>query len=409
MENEFDAIVVGGGPAGSACAVFLARKGTKVLLVDKAVFPRDKVCGDAISGKSISVLRELGLEQEIEKRPHGKVNGVTLSSPNGSIVKIPIPKNYGRKGEGYCARREVFDNMLFETAIKEKNVSGIQGFLATDLIIEENFVKGIKGTELKTKELKEFRAKLVVGADGSHSIVASKLGVNVVDNNHYVTAIRAYYDDVKDLDGTIEIHFVEELIPGYFWIFPLEDGKANVGAGMLFSDLKKRDIKLPESMFKTIQQNKLFKERFQGAKLIDQVRGWTLPLGSKHRKMAFNGAVLLGDAASLIDPFTGEGIGNALVSAKLASKVITQALEELNYSEEFLKQYEKMLWEELDTELQTSYKMQRLGKYKFILNLVIGKAAKKPKLRETLSHTLVSEKPFKEIVTPLGLLKMLLT
>ncbi|MBI2597908.1 MAG: dynein light chain Tctex-type family protein, partial [Candidatus Diapherotrites archaeon] len=103
------------------------------------------------------------------------------------------------------------------------------------------------------------------------------------------------------------------------------------------------------------------------------------------------------------------GIGNALVSAKLASKVITQALEELNYSEEFLKQYEKMLWEELDTELQTSYKMQRLGKYKFILNLVIGKAAKKPKLRETLSHTLVSEKPFKEIVTPLGLLKMLLT
>ena len=408
MESEFDAIIVGAGPAGSTCAAFLAKKGTKVLLLDKAIFPRDKVCGDAISGKSMAAIRELGLEKTIESRPHGIVTGVTLSSPNGAIVKIPIPKVYGKKGQGYCVRRELFDNMLFETATKEKNVTAIQGFQVTDLIRKDDFVKGIKGIDLKTKEEKEFRANIVVGADGSHSVVATKLGVNKVDNNHYVTAIRAYYDGITGMDNTIEIHFVDEIIPGYFWIFPLEDGKANVGAGMLFSDLKKNGIKLPDTMFKLIKENKMFKERFANAKQIGPVNGWTLPLGSKHRKSAFNGAVLLGDAASLIDPFSGEGIGNATTSAKIASEVIAQALEELNFSQKFLAQYENTLRTALDTELATSHKMQRLGRHKFLLNLIIGKAAKKEKLREALSHSLVQEIPLKKIVTPLGLLKMIL-
>lgn len=408
MQDEFDVIIAGGGPAGSSCSTFLSKKGLKVLLLEKAVFPRDKVCGDAISGKSISVIRELGLEDQLEKNPHGKVSGVTISSPNGSILKIPIPKKSGKKGKGYCSKRKVFDNILFQNTLKQKNVTAIQNFSVTDLIMEDGYAKGVKGIDLKTNEQKEFKSKIVVGADGSHSIVATKLGVNKVDNNHYVTAIRAYYSGVTGMDGTIEIHFVDELLPGYFWIFPLEDGHANVGAGMLFSEMKKRNVKLTDSMFKAIKENKFFKERFKNAKLEEPVRGWTLPLGSKHRKSAFNGAVLLGDAASLIDPFTGEGIGNALVSAKLASETISQAINEFNYSEEFLFQYEKKLREELDTELKTSYKMQQLGKHKFLLNLLVGKAAKNEKLRETLSHTLVSDEPFKKIVTPLGLLKMIL-
>lgn len=408
MEEEFDVIVVGSGPAGSACATYLARANANVLLLDKSFFPRDKVCGDAISGKSISVIRELGLEKEVQKSPHGIVSGVTLSSPNGTVLKIPVPKQKDNSLEGFCSRRKVFDKLVFEVALNEKNVTVVQGFQVTDLIIEEEYVKGIKGIDLKSKEKKEFKAKIVVGADGAQSVVATKLGVNIVDNDHYVTAIRAYYSGIKDIDGSIEIHFVDELIPGYFWIFPLENGTANVGAGMIFSEMKKRKIKLTESMFKAIKENKLFKERFKDAKLLEPIKGWTLPLGSKHRKSAFNGAVLLGDAASLIDPFTGEGIGNALVSAKLASKVMIQALEEFNYSEPFLKQYEIKLREELDAELQTSYKMQRLGKHKFLLNLIMGKASKNKKLLDVLSHSLISDSPFKKMVTPIGLLKMLL-
>ena len=205
----------------------------------------------------------------------------------------------------------------------------------------------------------------------------------------------------------IEIHFVEDLMPGYFWIFPLENGLANVGVGMLFKDLKKKKISLKNSMFKAIENNSLFKERFKNAKLEGEVKGWTLPLGSKHRKLTFNGCVLLGDAASLIDPFTGEGVGNAMTSGQIASEVIADAIKQNNFSTEFLAAYEQRLWAKLDPELKTSYRLQRMGSNKFLLNFVMGKAAKKEKIREVISHTLVEEVPLKNIVSHLGLLKLL--
>ena len=94
--KQYDVLIVGAGPAGSTCAMFLAKKGVKVLLLDRASFPRDKTCGDAISGKSARVLKELGLDKDLEKRDHAKIYGVLLSSPNGSMVEIPIPKQADR-------------------------------------------------------------------------------------------------------------------------------------------------------------------------------------------------------------------------------------------------------------------------------------------------------------------------
>jgi len=404
--KQYDVLIVGAGPAGSTCAMFLAKKGVKVLLLDRASFPRDKTCGDAISGKSARVLKELGLDKDLEKRDHAKIYGVLLSSPNGSMVEIPIPKQAdGKARYGYCARRMVYDNFLFENA--KKAVDAIEKFNVTDIIAENDHVVGVKGIDLHSNEEREYRTKMVVGADGAHSILAKKLKVDEVDDAHYVSAIRAYYKGVEGMKGMIEIHFVEDLMPGYFWIFPLENGLANVGVGMLFKDLKKKKISLKNSMFKAIENNSLFKERFKNAKLEGEVKGWTLPLGSKHRKLTFNGCVLLGDAASLIDPFTGEGVGNAMTSGQIASEVIADAIKQNNFSTEFLAAYEQRLWAKLDPELKTSYRLQRMGSNKFLLNFVMGKAAKKEKIREVISHTLVEEVPLKNIVSHLGLLKLL--
>lgn len=404
--KDYDVIITGAGPAGSTCAMFLARKGVKVLLLDRATFPRDKTCGDAISGKSARVLKELGLDKDLEKKDHAKIYGVVLSSPNGSIVEIPIPKQSdGKVRYGYCARRMVYDNFLFENA--KKMVDTVEKFNVTDIITENDFVVGVKGTDLNTNEEKEYRAKMVVGADGAHSVIAKKLKVDEVDDSHYVSAIRAYYKGVEGMKGMIEIHFVEDLMPGYFWIFPLENGLANVGVGMLFKDMKKKKVSLKDSMFRAIENNSLFKERFKNAKIEGEVKGWTLPLGSKHRKLTFNGCLLLGDAASLIDPFTGEGVGNAMTSGQIASGVIETALKENNFSEQFLQDYEQKLWTKLDPELKTSYKLQRLGSSKFLLNFIMGKAAKKEKIREVISHTLVEEVPLKNIISTFGLLKLL--
>jgi len=411
--NEFDVIVVGAGPSGSTCASFLAKNNVKVLLLDKAVFPRDKTCGDAISGKSLGILKELGWDKEIESLPHGSVSGVLFSSPNGTIVNIPFPKNpkkgkYKRDdGKGYAIRREIYDNFLFQHTKKLVH-SYIEGFEVKGLIKENNSVVGVKGIDSKGIE-KEFKAKIVVGADGANSVVATNLGLNKIIPDHHITALRAYYKNIAGCQGVIEIHFIESMLPGYFWIFPLENGLANVGVGIITKDIRKNKLDLKQAMFDAIKEDPLFKERFKNAEMTSPVKGWTLPLGSFHRKLQGNGFVLVGDAASLIDPFSGEGVGNAMTSGKLASQTILKALEAKNYSSEILKEYEKNLWADLDGELKTSYMLQKIGRIRFLLNFVVGKAAKKKKVQEVISGMLANEEAKKKFVSPWFFLKLLFT
>jgi len=400
-DEAFDVIVVGGGPSGSTATAFLGKAGHKVLLLDKARFPRDKTCGDAISGKSLAVLRELGLIGAVEALPHSKIYGVTFSSPEGYVVEIPFRKE---ENVGYCVRRLVYDDMLFQNA--KKFATAIEEFTVTDVIRENNFVVGVKGVGKDGKE-QAFRSKVVVGADGASSVVANKLGVDTIDDAHSCVAVRAYYKGVTRMTKNIELHFCNSIIPGYFWIFPLDNGLANVGVGVLNRDLKKRHLNLKEWMFNEIKTNPLFKERFANAELASEVKAWRLPFGSKRRKNYGNGFLLVGDAAALIDPFTGEGMGNGTTSGRLAAKAIHAALEANDFSEKTLSAYEKSIHEELDRELLQSYRMQRLGGIKLLLNLIIRRAYKNQHARDLIASTLANETARKEFTSPLLYLKIL--
>src|SRR3989344_4724473 len=411
-ENEFEVIVVGAGPGGGTTAAFLAKNGARVLLLDKASFPRDKTCGDAIGRRCEAVMKELGIPGEVEKVPHAKIYGVTFSAPNGKIAEIAVPK--GRASDySYCSRREVFDNIVFQFAKKQKNVQAIENFMVTDVLKEnkggEDFVVGVKGIDLKSKKETEFRAKVVVGADGALSVVARKLGLNEVDLPHHCVAVRTYYEGVEGLTDKIEIHFVESSMPGYFWIFPVENGKANVGIGMLSNEIMGRGIRLQELMFKVIENEPMFRERFKNAKLVSDVKGWTLPLGSKERKSYGNGFVLVGDAASLIDPFSGEGVGNAMIAGRIAAGTIAKAMQLNDFSGNVLEGYHTHLWKELGPELKTSYRLQRLGKNKMLLNWIVGKASRSKKVAETLSGMLVDEVPKQQLANPLFYLRLLIS
>ncbi len=409
-KKEYDVIIAGAGPGGSSTALFLAKQGVKkVLLVDKAKFPRDKICGDAFSGKSVGIARELGIVADYEKTPNEVVYGVRFSSPKRTIVDIPFPGAVKDKNAkpGFCIRRLDGDNVIFQHA--KKKTDTLEEFTITDLIWENDFVKGIKG---KTKDgtEHEIRAKMVVGADGTSSVVAQKVGQSALPPEHQVIATRGYYEGVTGMTGNIELHFVEEIMPGYFWIFPLDNGWANVGLGLLTSEKTKRKINLKEVQEKIIAENPLFRERFKDAKIDAQgIKIWTLPLGSHHRKNHGNGWVLVGDAASLIDPFSGEGIGNAMTSGKFAAKYIAQAIKENDFSEKAFDGYDKELWDAIGPEIKTSYNLQKLGSIKFLLNLVIDKAATKPKVKEVISGMLANEEAKKGAISPLGLAKLILT
>ncbi|MCX6772265.1 MAG: geranylgeranyl reductase family protein [Candidatus Micrarchaeota archaeon] len=406
-EIFYDVIIVGGGPGGSTAASFLAKKGRKVLLLDKEKWPRDKTCGDAISGKSLKVLKELGLIETLEKADHAIITGITFSSPNGKQVSIPFRKNDQGIAKGYVCRRLVYDNLLWNNA-KHSGAHTHEGANVLSVIRENGKIVGVKA-KMHDGTDAEFRGKIIIGADGVSSLIAREVRGPEVDPDHTCLAYRAYYSGVTGMNDTIEIHFVKSCMPGYFWIFPLENGLANVGIGMIMADVRKKDAKLDKAMLDAIATNPLFKERFANAKMVSPLKAWSLPFGSKKRKVHADNVMLIGDSAGLVDPFSGEGIGNAMTSGFIASKVADEALTANDTSEKFLAVYEERLWKEIWNELNTSYTMQKLGHYEWLLDLVVNKAATSDKAREAIAGTFSNTVAKQGYQSPLFYLKLLLS
>ena len=264
----YDAVIVGAGPSGCTAALYAHKYGLKILLLDKAVFPRDKVCGDALSGKSVRILKELDLLEEVGDLDGSVINRLTFGSPKNKIFDVYLrgKENNDQITKGFVIPRKIFDNFLFNKADAVTDTR--QGFTVQDLIFENDSVAGVKG---KTKDgsIQEIRAPLVLGCDGPTSIVARKLGVYEMEMEHTSVALRCYFEGVDGLTDQIELHYVKELNPGYFWLFPAGEGKANIGLGLSKNDAKKEKRTLRQIMDDLIQ-TEYFKQRFSHAKKLWQ-------------------------------------------------------------------------------------------------------------------------------------------
>ena len=401
----YDAIIVGSGPAGTTAALYAIRLGLNCILLDKAVFPRDKICGDALSGKSVRILNELGLLEEVSKLGGSEINRITFGSPKNKIFDVYLTgtENTDQIKKGFVIPRKIFDNFLFEKADAVTDTR--QGFAVQDLIFEKDCVVGVRGKTNNGDE-EEIRAPLVLGCDGPTSIVARKLGVYEMEMEHTSVALRCYYEGVEGLTDQIELHYVKELNPGYFWLFPAGEGRANIGLGLSKNDAKKEKRTLRQ-ILDELTKTEYFKDRFANARKLEKPVGWNLPLGSIHRKNHGNGFMLLGDAAGLVDPFTGEGIGNAMVSGKYAIQVAAKCRETGNFSKSALTQYDQLLWGEIGSELRTSTKLQNLARYRFLLNFVINRGERNEEVRDIISGMLANEIPRDELSSPMFYFKIL--
>ena len=404
MDKHYDIIIVGGGPAGTSAALYAHKMGLKTIILDKNTFPRDKICGDALSGKSVKYMRELGVLDQVANLNGSTIRRITFGSPSHKQFDIHLnnPQNKGDIKEGYVIPREIYDNFLFEKAKEVTEI--IENFNVNDLLYENNKIIGISGKH--KKEVHQIYAPLILGCDGAKSTIARKLGFHTEDQENTAIAIRCYYEGVKGLTDQIELHFVDEVLPGYFWLFPAGDNIANIGLGLSKKFAKKDERKLSQ-ILDEVTASPYFKDRFSNAKKLEKPKGWSLPLGRIQRPSYGDGFMLLGDAAGLIDPFTGEGIGNAMASAKFAVEVASEAKKNNDYSKDVLSKYHKLVWDELGSELRTSTKLQNLSNYRTLLNIVINKASRNKDIQDIISGMLTKEISKDKLSNPLFYLKVL--
>lgn len=330
-DTSADVIIVGAGPAGSTAAIYLARAGVDVLLLEKSVFPRDKVCGDGLTPRGTKQLLALGVDVSGDDWLRNK--GLRVVG-GGTRLELPWPVLQDYPDFGLVRPRRDFDQMLADMAVK----AGARLHVGTNVTgpIRDERTGRVVGVAAKTENGPlSFHAPLVVAADGVSARIALGMGINKRDDRPLGVAVRRYYNaPLKTNDDYLESHLElwdrsnpadPKLLPGYGWIFGLGDGTVNVGLGMLNSS----------KAFGKTDYRKLLKTWLDGTpeewglreeNAIGGIGGAGLPMGFNRTPHYTDGLVLLGDAGGSVNPFNGEGIAYAMESAAMASEAILQAL-----------------------------------------------------------------------------------
>ena len=350
---DYDVAIIGAGPAGTACALALRHSGLRVALLDKAQFPRDKVCGDAIPGHALKALRQLDpafAEALWQLQPRDDVRNSRLVAPNGASLTLQW------KLPSFNSPRETFDAALLALVRQHSATEILENTGLKTLQIEADRVR------LTTTGGAEITCQLVIGCDGANSAVGRKLLPEPrLARAHHCVGVRAYYENVAGAaSGTTEFFLTRDYLAGYVWLFPVGGGRYNVGLGMLAEVVAQHKVDLKETMTRLLATHPALAGRFAEARQLGPIVGFGLPLGGG-RTRPVSGArfMLCGDAASLIDPLQGHGIDTAIQSGVLAAAQAVACFEKQDFSAAFMQEYDAQVALKISRKLAKSYRLMR--------------------------------------------------
>ncbi|MFN2590841.1 MAG: geranylgeranyl reductase family protein [Actinomycetota bacterium] len=326
---DTDVLVVGAGPGGSAAAYHLAKQGVDVALVDKAIFPREKVCGDGLTPRGVRALQHM----DIDPAAAGfvRIDALRSHGLDGVVDDYRWPDVRGFPSFGVVRTRFEFDNLLMEHAVKAGALFH-QGTEAGGPVIDGRWVTGAALTD-QDGRTRTVRARFVVAADGASSRFASRAGVRRDPSKPVAIAARRYYRVDRRPDPVFEAFLnlpdptseTPGLLAAYGWIFPVGEGLLNVGTGVLNTFTRFREMSARRVMDIFLAQLPpeygITEENAVGPLLSGPI-----PMGINRTPVAVPGLLVVGDAAGVTNPFNGEGIAYAMETGELAAELLTDAI-----------------------------------------------------------------------------------
>ncbi|MDQ7008066.1 MAG: NAD(P)/FAD-dependent oxidoreductase [Acidobacteriota bacterium] len=375
-----DVLIVGAGPAGSSLALRLARAGCRVRLVDRAVFPRFKPCGEFISPECLPILDDLGaLEPLLDAGAH-RVEGMRLfgwgQRAHGCYGRVA--RGSGGDHWGLGLRREVFDRILLDRARARRGVEFAEGVRIGHLLRDgRGRVVGAAGTDRSGREV-EFRARFTVGADGVRSRVVRDLGLARPTRWLRRHALVARYEGVPPLD-TGEVHLFDS---GYFAGCSVDQGLFTLNLVMASRSLQGSD--LDSILDSRAADHPSLGPRLARARRVEPVRAIG-PLAFSTTRQVVPGAALVGDACGYVDPMTGEGISFALRGAEILAGELVRALAEVEVpGPRELAAYPHLRRKEIGFRLRQARGLQRGVAHPWLARAVLTLLARRPALVDLL-------------------------
>lgn len=399
---SYDAIIVGAGPAGSALAALLGKRGFRVLLLDRAHFPREKACGEYTSPETEKVLARLGALDAVLHAGARRLPSMRVISPSGRSFSMEYSDSCQGDGPHVLAtHRRILDATLVEHAQRCGTEVAERAYVEGVVMREGQAAGVIVRSGGKTREE---RARLVVGADGVHSAVVRSLGLAAPLRWPQSLGMVAHYSGYRGLDNWGEMHVSAH---GYAGLAPLSGGLLNVGLVMPMRDAQR------SARGSSAKRFEVFARSFPGvatalrsAERVSNVRG-VGPIGCRVRRTSGPGYLLVGDAAGFFDPFTGEGVYKALRGAELAADVASEALERNDLSARSLARYSALRRKEFTAKDLVCRLVQLFVTLPPAMNYVVSRLSRRVAPREVLTGVLGDFLDARAALSPLYLWSLL--
>ena len=392
---QTEVAVVGAGPAGSVAAQRLAAVGVRVVLLERATFPRDKPCGGGVSGRGLSVLARAGLDEWASRFPAPKV--LRLTSPDGQVLDVR-PET----GDGYCYGRTIPRRLLDARLVQAAVEAGA-------CLVEATRVRGVEWADGSRSSVVadrlEVTAQLVILADGSRAPIARRLGLT--SGPAELVAVRRYFVGDAGPEERMEIHFERPVVPHYTWLFPLGDGRVNIGTATFTRRARRGEVSLRKVLARFVADPVATEGRLARAEPVGPLRGHPLRTRLGGTRTHAERVLVVGDAAGLVNPLSGEGIAPALESGELAAAHALAALESGDVSAQALAAYSQALEVRYKADWRAARFLRLAVSVPRLLNRVFRRLQQDRELAMLIGHIVIGHKSPCLALRPTTLLRLL--